>query len=321
MISLQGWIPVSERDYEQTLLTKQFDSNTPRFSEVNHGVSDLPKRALLYDLEIKATGKLTLRYYQLSGSCVGFGGARAYVLAQCGDVAVRGDREEIKSVHPLPTYGYGRKVGGMRSKGEGSFGAAQAKAIAEFGMLAADDSRLPKMTEQDGWLKCDSGKTEINWSYSPQWPVSESTLAADANKCVIHTVSRVRSRDELKQGFAQGYAGTMACMFGSNNMRVKDGVLIAPWDTQWAHQQALAGYLIHDTLGELYAVDNQWFKNAHPKCPLLSSIGSGVYGSYFITAETMDRILKSGDAEVFMHSNTAGFPVRKYDWGNLGIGY
>ncbi len=66
------------------------------------------------------------------------------MLAQCGDVAVRGDREEIKQVHPLPTYGYGRKVGGMRGKGEGSFGAAQAKAVAEFGMLPFDDPRLPR---------------------------------------------------------------------------------------------------------------------------------------------------------------------------------
>ncbi len=37
------------------------------------------------------------------------------------------------------------------------------------------------------------------------------------------------------------------------------------------------------------------------------------------SAETMDRILKSGDAEVFLHSNTAGFPVRKFDWVIWGL--
>lgn len=314
-----GWIPPSERDLTQRRMTLAFDRETPAFGEANPFLLELPKEALLYNLEIKATGNLLPRYYQLSGSCVGFAGARAYCLAQCGDVVHRGDREEIKLVHPLPTYGKGRQLAGYRSKGEGSFGAAQAQAVKEWGMLAIDDPRLPKATLADGWLKW-SSRTEIDWSYAPQWPVKESSLAVDAKSHVIHSVSRVRTLLELKQGLAQGYAGTMACMFGSKNMRVKDGYLVAPWDTRWAHQQAIAGYTEHPSMGDLFAIDNQWNKNAHPSCPKLSSIGSGVNGSYWVTGDTMKKILASEDSEVFLHSNTAGFPPRNISWGNMGIG-
>lgn len=302
-----GWIPPSERDFAQKCLTAEFDEVTPRFGDVNVGV-DLPKHALLYECEKKATGSLLPRIWQKSGSCVGAGGARAYGQTMCGDIVHRQTVEEVPLLFPWATYGIGREIAGMRGRGDGSFGAAQAKAVSEsgFGMLRADDQRLPQPTIRDGWAWW-SAQIEKEWSWPKQWPIGRDVLAPDANNHQISYVARIKSWDELCQAFAQGYGVTCASMFGTRP-RVQDGFLVGEWNDSWAHQMSWAGYYTHDSLGELVAVDNQWGPGAHPECPFLSQLG--VRGSFWIRKTTVERLLSSGDAEVFAHGNSEDWPLR-----------
>lgn len=247
-------------------------------------------------------------------NCVGAGGARAYTLAQVGDVFVRGDAEEIKIPFPYATYGVGREIAGSRGTGEGSFGGAQAKAIKQFGMLPWDDERVPKPEIKNGWASWRSNQ-EIQWSHPKAWPIKRSELEPDAQKFQITDVTQAESTDDVDQGLAQGFGVTIACMFGTKP-RVEDDVLLGRWNDSWAHQQSITGYWLHPKHGKIYVVDNQW-DDVHGHCPTLFPLG--VTGSYWMLEKDLAKIIKSQDGEVYLHSNTEGFPLQQIDWGTMGI--
>jgi hypothetical protein len=308
-----GWIPPDHRTTDQSALHREVTDATPFFGEVNT-LDDLPDSCVFADLEMKALGKLLQRIWQMSGSCVGTGGNQAYCQAIVGDVAVRGDREEIKRPFPWATYGVGRQMGGMTRRGDGSFGSAQAKAVREWGMLAADDPRLPKCEERGNWIRW-SSTIEREWSHPSGWPIRKSELDPVADDHLVESVSRIRSTDELAKGAAQGYGITLASMFGTRDERVDDGFLLASWSASWAHQMSCGGYAKHPRHGRIWWIQNQWGPTAHPKCPFMSA--KGVDGGFWIIDRTMATIISKG--EVFVHSNTKGFPARKIAWGTMGI--
>lgn len=315
-----GWMPYAERNFAQQMMTDSWRHATPRFGEVGGDVN-LPEQALLYDLEVKANGKLCSRIWQQEGSCVGAAGARSYTQSMCGDKIHRNTGEEIKDLCPWPTWGIGRKIGGLNSRGAGSFGAAQAKAVESWGMLPADDPRLPQPTNRDGWLVW-SSKIELDFSAPRYWPVPESELAPTADDHQIAHVARITTLDELWQAFAQGYGVTCASMFGTK-AKVRGGYLVGEWTTNWAHQMSWSGYVTIKRAtselpaGKLIAVDNQWGPQAHV-CPTLQQ--RGVLGSFWITEATAKKILGRRDTEVFAHGNTEDFPAREIDWDDLGMG-
>jgi hypothetical protein len=310
-----GWLPYDQRTHEQQMQSDSFKHATPGFGEVAAEV-DIPKHALLYDLEVKATGKLLNRIWQMEGSCVGAAGARAYSQSMCGDIVHRNTQEEVKDIFPWATWGIGRRYAGMNRRGAGSYGAAQAKAVAEWGMLAADDQRLPQPTNRDGWLVW-SAKIELDYSYPKAWPIAESELAPSASEHQMGYVSRITSWNDLQQAFAQGYGVTCASMFGTRPV-VTQGFLVGEWNTSWAHQMSWAGYYTHDTLGELVAVDNQWGERAHPACPFLSQ--KGVRGSFWIRKATVIKLLSVRDVEIYAHGNSEDWPKRVIDWDAQGMG-
>jgi hypothetical protein len=280
----------------------------PSFGEVN-SYDDLPAECILATLERKATGSVLPRIWQKSGSCVGAGAAMAYVQSMCGDIVARGDNEEAKHCYPWATYGMGRKLGGMNRTGEGSFGSAQARAVKEWGMLPGDDTRLPQPTNRDGWLVW-SSSTEIQWSHPNGWPIPESTLRDDASRFQILETAQVRQVKEVQRALSQGYGATLASMFGTRNERVIDGYLVGDWTASWSHQMSCGGYSTHPTLGIVYWIQNQWGPSAHPSCPKMLALG--VNGGFWIKESTMQQIISKG--EVFIHSNTEGFPARQIKW-------
>ena len=297
------WIPPQERTRQQMLITGEFHEQIGTFESRGQFLSDLPDRVLLYELEKKALGQLMPRPHQKSGSCVGVGGARAYCHAQCGDVVVRGDYEEILFPFPFMTYGVGRQIAGFNRTGSGSYGGAQAKAVEQFGMLPYTDPRFPKPTIKNGWIAW-TEREEIQWSHPKAWPVAYDDLKPDAEKYQILDVTRVTSIEGLLQALAQGYGVTTASSFGTRP-RVSGDVLLGPWNTSWAHQQSWSGYWKHPRHGLIIPTDNQW-NDVHGHCPTLYELG--VTGSYWMYEKDVEKILRNG--EVYAHSNTEGFPKR-----------
>jgi hypothetical protein len=317
-----GWIPPSDRTVEQLDLTKEFHRDAPKYFDVAAPVA-LPDVALSSLLCLKVTGKGPVRIHQQTGSCVGAGGEKGSFDAAIGDIAVRGDHEDPSVAFWLPTYGVGRQIAGLRGRGDGSFGAAQAKAGKEFGRVIVTDNRAPKPTFKGDWMVYPAN-TETEWSWPPQFPSKD--LAETAGRNRMGAVVQVKTTDEAAALKAQGYGLTIASMFGTA-MRppVKDGVLLASWTDEWAHQMSIDGYAIHASLGRIWKIDNQWH-NAHGNCHFYDGLvksfceGNGIadpgqlFGSFWITDATFTTILGKRDAECYGHSNTGGFPARTIPW-------
>ncbi len=270
-------------------------------------------KGYVYDLEVEEDHTFCSNGFVIS-NCVGAGAARAYIDSMVGDVAFRDDAEDVKVPFPYATWGMGRKLGGMRGRGGGSYGGAQAKAITQWGMLPADDSRLPKPVVTNNWAKW-TAREETEWSWPPSWPVAESTIAADAAKFQIVTIANIKTTDEAARLKAQGYGLTQASNFGCRDMKVKENVLIGTWSTSWSHQMSISGYMTHPSFGRIWWIQNQW-NDVHGKCPTLEPLGCN--GGFWVSDSTFQSIIDRG--EVIGHSNTKGFPVRKIDWGTLGFG-
>ena len=307
-----GWTPFSERTRPQQLQTEAFHERIGTFEFSNTGVRE-DNRFICAELEFQTYGKPLPRFYQFSGSCVGVGGAKAYLSAAFLDHVIRGDNEEVKPCYPFATYGVGRQIAGMRGKGSGSYGAAQAKAVAPetFGMLAWDDPRVPQPQNPAAyWLKY-SERTEIDWSHSNYWPVKRSELFETATAFGVHTVTRVKSVEGAKQAIAQGYPLTIAGSKGFS-MSVRGDVLMGRNNKSWNHQQQVDAYWYHPQMGLIFGVNNQW-EDVHGKCPTLGKFG--VNGSYWITSNDMQHFVAN---ETYAHSNTGGFPTRKFVFTSVG---
>tara|TARA_R100000808_G_scaffold21505_1_gene46441 strand:+ start:2157 stop:3158 length:1002 start_codon:yes stop_codon:yes gene_type:complete len=318
----QGWIPPEDRTAEQRELSERFDAATPSYAESGEplATADLPEKALLYSLERKANSELLPRIAQVTGSCVACAGARAYAQAICGDVVHRGDNERVAVPFPFATYGVGRKIGGMRKTGSGSYGAAQAEAVNTWGMIPVDHPSVDPPSKVNGWLKWTQA-IEYRWSHPNAWTVDYDDLANDAYEYRVLSVCRIRNTDECASLVAQGYGLTLASSFGAS-FRERGGYSIGEWRKTWRHQMSCSGYDASDSAknagrtSRLWAIDNQWGPNAHPKCRSLSKLG--VTGSFWITDETFTKIIERG--AVYGHSDTLGFPGREIDWGDMGMG-
>lgn len=307
------WIPPSDRTAEQMQLTHEFHEEIGSWSDVIRGEVPLPDRVLDYELELAATGSLLPRPHQLTGCCVGVGGQRSYVNGICGDVVIRGDVEEIKLPFALATYGVGRFIAGMRGKGDGSFGGAQARAVQEFGLLPIDYPGLPSPTIKNGWIKY-TEQIELQWSHPSAWPIRREELQDVAVKYGMTGVTQIKSIPELLQAKAQGQGVTMASMFGTRGARVVGDVLMADWNGSWAHQMSVSGYWKTQQHGLLFCIDNQW-GDTHGTCPTLQQLG--VTGSFWISEKSMEKIIKTG--EVYAHTGSGGFELRSIDWDMLGF--
>lgn len=317
-----GWIPYEERTTEQKEVHNKVMMDSPFVWDI---LSDdgTPETCLFAQLELKHLKRLLDRILQLIGSCVGAAAASAYMRASIGDIEYSGDLEDVKACFPWSTWGKGRQLGGLRGRGEGSFGAAQARAISQWGQIAYDDPRLPQPTISNGWMQW-SKQVEYEYSWPPQWPVKLGDDEAD--DYLITQVPKIRTPNEAATLFAKGYSGTIACMFGTRGPRLKKGVMIADWDDSWSHQQEIAGFFTHPDLGRCWRIHNQWGRRAHPACPYIQSLiqkwceAYGITtvpveeGSYSVLESTFARMLQD---EGFGHHSTKGFNPRKnLKWGD-----
>lgn len=265
------------------------------------------KRVALWQACRKVLGGKDLPYiWQLTGSCVGAGGANMGRTGMCVEI-VAGELEEYKEWWWLYTYGKSRERSGSHSPGEGSTGTGWAAAATKDGTFAISEaSGLPEYSVNDGWLQL-SSRTEIQWSDGDAIDDRYNQLA---KKHLFKTAARMKSSDDCVAALTSGYALTQASNFGFRGSQVKGTppVRIATWNGSWSHQTYVDEYWQHPTEGLLFRWGNNWGPGAHG-APTNGEPAGGVY----ISAATMDSICKRG--EVFAFSAYEGFPARVIDYG------
>jgi hypothetical protein len=300
-----GWIPLDDRTPEERERHEKIVSEMPDF-RISGSTAYDRKRSRLIETWSNPTVAAKIGYVypgvrQTTGCCVGAGGGNAIFSLIAAEVLRTGDYEKITVPFWLLTYGRSRYRGGMRGRGEGSFGSAFAEAIRLDGVIDAKETDLPRFENSNGlsW----GSNNEMTWSDGGA--ISQSWMDK-AKVHLVKTTAACKSADDVREALMNWYPVTIASMWGCDSPRVQGtpGVLLGTRNTSWSHQMSIHDWWEHPSLGEIFWIQNQWGLNAHGKCP------SGMpLGGMWTTKADVDWICKTG--EVFAFSQFDGFPEQE----------
>lgn len=245
-------------------------------------------------------------------NCVGASTGSATMVAQGVEIHVNGDREEYRHPWWLFAYGRSRFHGGIKGRGEGSFGSAMAKALVTDGIFELDPEGqpdLPDPTIRNGW-SVHSSSVEMDWSDGGK--IAANWLTVGKTR-LFKTAARIRSADEMIAALANGYVCITAGMFGFSPMvppvegKSPNQVrLVRRWNASWAHQMFDVEFWDHPDLGPIFGKGNQWGGTAHGTPP--SDYPNCMY---YVTHDLQDRILRDSDTECYVLSGYDGYPARE----------
>lgn len=266
----------------------------PEFRIVGEVGDNDDKNVRLWKAAIAVTGSHLPNYPQQVGDCVAFGAKNAVEYLQCVQMT-RGPPASFRPIFPSYIYGTSRvQIGEGRLRGDGSVGAWAAKAVQQYGVLAADHDRCPEY----------SGSISREWGRNgpPEWALDEG------RKWPVKTVAQVSTAEEAREALCHGYPLTVASSFGSRDFRERDGRLVARGNGSWSHQMCLIAYDGSAPSGERYFYClNSWGAKAHP-----APLGDEPPGGFWITWDQCDRIVGQGDS--FAFSAFEGFPAQELDF-------
>ena len=325
-IATQGWVPYEARGVDGRRITRDHHDEIGTFEDLSWGDSPLTIPDFINGFSLwKAAngGKLPPFSWQSTGSCVGSASYHGgQIHAQAGDIVTRGDHEQFRLTFWLYSYGVGRFLGRMRSRGSGSYGSVQARAVKEYGLLPMGYGATPQPQYVAGgdWIKFPS-QTELEWSYAPRFPISVADLKLESEKNQVQQTVRIRSTSQVRELLTSGFGVTIACSFGMRSKPRVTGdpqVLLAKWDGSWSHQQSNPAAFNHPGLGWIYWIQNQWGPKSHGRCPFMTAYDAKILGGYWVDESTYQRMIENG--ECYGHSDTEGFTPRVIDWGSMGMG-
>lgn len=306
-----GFNHESRRDDEQNTTKIEIVEAMPRFS-VRGRFTLEGRRYALWKYARQLLGKDPTFVYQQTGSCVGSAFGNVAMLTQGVEIVLKGDNEEYKWPWWPYTYGKGRQRGGIRGRGEGSFGAAQAKAAVADGIFELDPAGEPDLPDpkiNDNWAVL-PGSLEMDWS---DGAAIKSNWVTVGQKHLFKTAAPMKSADDCIDALANGYLITCASMFGFSPMtpplagKSPNQVrLVRNWNAQWAHQMSWIEYWDHPDVGPIFGLLNNWGPKAHG-----APASDYPSGMVYVTYDLVDRVCKSRDAECFAFSAYDGFPARE----------
>lgn len=306
-----GWVAYEERTDEQNAAHEASLAKMPAFDLPPQGTPEKGTKILLSDTwkharVRKALGMDFPGWHQFTGSCVGVGGGNAAQTCSFLDVLMRGDSELLLMLFWPYNYGRSRQLGGMRGRGEGSFGSTFAQSMAEDGVVGwLPELDLPTF-KVAGQL--DIGKAaELEWSDGSR----ASQAIRQAAKPRKITSAPVGTGEGVRDAILNGYCCTRA--FGTfvnpGSAQVRDGVLIGSYNGRGGHQESWLGYWHHPNRGELILEMNQWGQDVYGIDP-----AGGPAGSCWVPIEECDRQCRNG--EIYALSQYDGYPAQPevFDW-------
>jgi hypothetical protein len=315
-----GWIPPAERTVEAAKAHEAFQAATPSVADIKFSSAEHPERACVWevaDAAIKA-GRVPAEYvrngklknlHQLTGSCVGFGGANMALYATVVDAIYRSQPERIVVPFVGYHYGRGRYLSGMRGRGEGSTGSGQAKAFQQDGFLPWDFDGVPRPTfgADVEWTKA----VEMEWS---DGAAIAQRFLDEGRKHTFPNVVRAESADQAEELSASRYVGTVASNWGGlMECPVVEGVLLNRHSGTWNHQMWVLGYWRHPKLGRIWNIGNNW-GYVHGTCP-----SGAPPGTFWVRDQDFASMLAM--REVYFFADPVGFEDRSaaFDWTGEGI--
>lgn len=305
-----GWIPPDKRDAVQTLDHGKRVRAMPKFT-MRNAAPLKERRYPLWAAGKKVLGRHIPYSLQSSGSCVASNGHNNILTLQCVEIN-QGEREEFKWLWWLFNYGCSRQRGGLRGRGEGSFGSSYAESAINDGFFEHDpkgERDLPDPTPRGNMMQL-PGSVEMDWS-------DGAAIGENWRKLgrvhLIKTVSPIRSTTDAVTALSNGYPITIASMFGISPMVPKAvGTppvrLVTSWSATWAHQQWIDEFFEHPEFGPIFRWGNDWGDDAHG-----SPTGEEPPGGFYTTEKVLAQVLKSRDTEAYAFSGFDGFEGRKIE--------
>lgn len=299
-----------QRTKEENFFDTLFNKNEAKPFAITGGWNDDEEIILTSNLAKKANnGKHLLTFYQRTGSCVGNGGGQGVWHLSAVEVIRLGDPEQFLLPFYLMTYGRSRFYGGIRGRGEGSFGSAMAKAMLTDGMFAYNEPGLPQPTQSEEEGTSWGAAAEMQWS---DGEAIDQKWIDKGRKHLVQSVARIADGDAAWEAASNYYPMTCASDWGGQMSPPIRGsgdkrVLLNSRVTTWQHQMCCIGRWRHPEFGKLFYILNSWSPRAHGICP------SGAQpGGFWITFKEFDYICRSG--EVYAISQYQGYPAQTFSW-------
>lgn len=250
----------------------------------------------LWDAVLRArNGQHLTNTPQQVGDCVSWGVKNAVWLLQ---YQPRPDGVDISPHEPFAPfyYGYGRvTIGRNQLRGDGMVGAWGAQS-AQAGTLFADDNGVPAY----------SGAIARQWGSQGVPRAFLDVARARRVKAIASVKTALQARDAL----CNGYPVTVASMFGTTDIRPRDGRMVARRNTQWAHQMCCIAYDGSGPVAYFYFL-NSWGESAHPQ-PLQGEPPGG----FWVTIDDMQWVCSTGDCWAL--SDLDGFKARELNFNVFG---
>lgn len=240
------------------------------------------------------------------GSCVGWGWSLSVdVLAAC-DILLRGERESFGGrVLEAGTYGFSRvEARGQKSNngGDGSYGAAAAKAVTKFGTLHRGQSYGGKVFDAS------PGDLERAWGRNGV----PDELEPHAAKHRVAEVTLVQNFSDVAKAVSNGYPVAVCSGLGFS-MTLRDGWL--KQSGSWAHCQMILGVKVGERPGAF--VENSWGDcyggTFDDKLPTQFQRSGG-----WVDADVIDRLVR-GDDSYALAGYTGFAPTQLPNWTGVWL--
>lgn len=307
MSNLLGWIEPDARTNEQTNIHDEIMSTLPKLSFAGASPPPVGTVKLLTDLwkhprVVSLLGQPFTGIHQLTGSCVWAGGQNVGFTRCCVDVLINDEFEELIYPFMLGNYGQSRLLGGMRGKGEGSFGSTFAKSCGKDGSPNNKINGIPNFTGIDNGYYYSTG-IEYAWSDGTNVPNSQ-VMTEGRNH--LDKVVELDSADAVREMLLANNPVTNAYgqYIGSNVRTVGSGneqIVVGTYNTSGGHQTSYLGYA-HLSHGEYFLYMNQWPRSYYP----IPGLGAPI-GAIWTPKSEVEKVCKSGDGEVFAWLDKNGY--------------
>lgn len=295
-----GWVSPQKRKPDEEDIYQNIKGEIPDFELI--GPQAAVDKLVLWDYSKKVNnGRHFETFYQQTGSCVGNGGGQATWYLSAMENIRLGENIDCKLPFYLLPYGRSRYLSGFRGSGDGSTGAAFAKAITTEGILPFDDAGLPQPQRGNGitWGK------SVEYSWSDGSKISQTYLNK-SKQFLVKSAARLNTSQDVWDSITNGYPCTIASNWGGQMRPTAQGnpaVLLNRRVTRWDHQMCVIGAWEHPTLGRIFCILNSWGPDAHGV-----PVDDSPPGSFWVLDADMNYIVAQGDS--FAFSQFDGFPAQ-----------